>query len=188
MGAHGVPVYALPRMAAFLRRHGPWEQLVRLGNIVLHEVSAGETLPLGPLRATPILVPHRGEYSETAAWELAGPPHAQGVRPGGALYLPDLDHWGPGTEALEERLPDYGAVYLDGTFFDDPALPGRDAAEVPHPPMRASMVRLGRRGAAVRFLHLNHSNPALDPASKAASEVRDRGFVVAEEGELRPLG
>ncbi|MFM7810142.1 MAG: esterase-like activity of phytase family protein, partial [Planctomycetota bacterium] len=33
MGAKGVPVWAMPRMGAFLRANGPWDQLVRLGNI-----------------------------------------------------------------------------------------------------------------------------------------------------------
>jgi pyrroloquinoline quinone biosynthesis protein B len=39
MGSSGVPVFAMPRMAEFLRSNGPWSQLVRLGNIALHELA-----------------------------------------------------------------------------------------------------------------------------------------------------
>jgi pyrroloquinoline quinone biosynthesis protein B len=35
----------------------------------------------------------------------------------------------------------------------------------------------------VVFTHLNHSNPALDPASDAPREIVARGFAVAAEGE-----
>ena len=41
-GARDVPVYAMPRMARFLRTNGPWEQLIRYRNIALR-----------PLRSTP---------------------------------------------------------------------------------------------------------------------------------------
>ena len=34
IGAQSVPVFAMPRMAQFLTDNGPWQQLVRLHNIV----------------------------------------------------------------------------------------------------------------------------------------------------------
>jgi pyrroloquinoline quinone biosynthesis protein B len=40
----------------------------------------------------------------------------------------------------------------------------------------------------VRFIHLNHTNPALLPGSPAQVEVSRRGFALAEEGETFPLG
>ena len=39
----------------------------------------------------------------------------------------------------------------------------------------------------VRFIHLNHTNPALWPDTAQAQEIRDRGFAVAVEGEYFPL-
>jgi pyrroloquinoline quinone biosynthesis protein B len=39
----------------------------------------------------------------------------------------------------------------------------------------------------VRFIHLNHTNPCLDPASPEAAQVRAAGFRVAEEGETLAL-
>src|SRR5688572_11886929 len=41
MGARAVPVLAMPRLTAFLRGNGPWELLVRLGNVELRPLAAG---------------------------------------------------------------------------------------------------------------------------------------------------
>ncbi|MFG0260649.1 MAG: MBL fold metallo-hydrolase, partial [Phycisphaerales bacterium JB041] len=47
IGADGVPVFAMPRMRAFLEDNGPWDQLVRYGNIELCALTAGEPVVLG---------------------------------------------------------------------------------------------------------------------------------------------
>ena len=41
--------------------------------------------------------------------------------------------------------------------------------------------------ARVRFIHLNHTNPALVPTSAARQAVEAAGFHVAEEGERHEL-
>ena len=48
-----------------------------------------------------------------------------------------------------------------------------------------SAVREGR--LRVYFTHLNHSNPALDPASPAFAQIEGRGFHVLSEGATFPL-
>ncbi len=64
MGASGVPVYVLPRMAGFLEANGPWSQLVKYGNIELRPIEAESTVDLGDgLRVTAFLVPHLQEFS-----------------------------------------------------------------------------------------------------------------------------
>ena len=74
MGAKDVPVWVMPLMDAFLRANGPWDQLVRYGNIQLRPLSDGTKVELGEgLSVTPILVPHRQEYSEVVAFRIAGP-------------------------------------------------------------------------------------------------------------------
>ena len=55
MGAAKVPVHAMPRMAAYLRSNGPWSQLVKLENIELREMRAGEAVPMPGLVVTPLL-------------------------------------------------------------------------------------------------------------------------------------
>ncbi|MBA2321339.1 MAG: MBL fold metallo-hydrolase, partial [Deltaproteobacteria bacterium] len=54
LGTADVPVYAMPRMAGFLRDNGPWSLLVKLGNIAVRPVTAGEPVRLSEnLTATP---------------------------------------------------------------------------------------------------------------------------------------
>ena len=38
--------------------------------------------------------------------------------------------------------------------------------------------------AKVHFIHLNHSNPAHDPNSEASREIKQKGFNVAQSGEI----
>ena len=38
MSANNLPVYAMPRMRAYLRNNGPWSQLVTMNNISLKEI------------------------------------------------------------------------------------------------------------------------------------------------------
>ena len=182
LGARRVPVFVLPRMRRLLSNHAPWEQLVRLENIVLHDLQPGEPVDLSPaLSVTPLLVPHRAEYTETAGYLIAG-------RRRRVLYVPDVDYWWPGVDALLETID---LALLDGTFFTTDEAPGRDPTEVPHPPISRSLLRFSTLSAEVRgrirFIHLNHSNPALDPDSAAAAAIAQAGMGVAREGEVLAL-
>jgi len=184
MGARGTPVHTAPRMAEFLRRNGPWDQLVRLGNIELKPLEPGRAVTLASdLRVTPVLVPHRQEYSEVLAVFIEGPTRR-------VLFLPDVDSWeamdAAGTP-IESLLARVDVAYLDGTFFDDGEIPGRDMSAFPHPRIRRSIERFSRipPGArpSIRFIHLNHTNPAQFPGSAARREIESAGFRVAVEGE-----
>lgn len=181
MGVRGMPVFAMPRMTAFLRGQGPWGQLVDLKNIELRPLAESTPLALAKgITVTPLLVPHRDEYSETVAFVVAGPRRS-------VLYLPDIDKWDRWATPIEEVLARVDVAYVDGTFFSGDELPGRDMAEIPHPFITESIERFarlpGKERAKVRFLHLNHTNPALDPAGDAARRIREAGHRVAEEGE-----
>lgn len=185
MGAVGVPVYAMPRMTTFLRQNGPWEQLVRLNNIELRPLHDGTAVELAEdIRVTPFLVPHRQEYSEVVGFRIEGPRRS-------ILFIPDIDSWSEWDAAgtrLEEVLAGVDVAYLDATFFADGEIPGRDMSTFPHPFIRTTMDRLAPLPAAerakVRFIHLNHTNPALVPGSSAQREIRSRGFRLAQELEI----
>ncbi len=75
---------------------------------------------------------------------------------------------------------------LDGSFFSLEELPGRSVESIGHPLVTGSMDRfqplVDRDRLEVHFIHLNHSNPALDPADAARELILSRGFHVAEEG------
>jgi pyrroloquinoline quinone biosynthesis protein B len=192
LGARGVPVYATPRMAAFLRTNGPWSQLVSLGNIELREIQSGRPLTLAEgLSVTPIQVPHRDEYSDTVAFRVAGPGRT-------LLYVPDIDKWEKWDRRLEDEVAQADVALLDGTFESESELPGRSLLEIPHPLVGETVLRLGgktgsslssdppRARADVRFIHLNHTNRLLwDEEARRALE--QGGFRVAVDGEDLPL-
>lgn len=188
IGASRVPTHAMPRMREFLEKNGPWSQLVALENVALAPLVANEAVEVADgLRVTPIPVPHRAEFSETVAFRIATPSRA-------VLWLPDIDSWRAWDDAgtrLEDVLATVDVAYLDGCFFADGELPGRDMSKVPHPLVTDTIARLAPLPAAerakVRFIHLNHTNPALDAASDAARAIRDAGMRVAAEGEVVPL-
>jgi len=181
MGARGVPVHVMPRMEKFLRTQGPWSQLVSLKNIQLSPMRDGRAFALNKrLRVTPFLVPHRDEFSETVGFRIDGP--SQKI-----LWLPDIDKWEKWKTPLEKTLKDVDVAYLDGTFFADGELPGRDMSKIPHPFIAETMRRLKDQPDAVRtkvrFIHLNHTNPAHNPRSSATQQIRATGMHVAEQGE-----
>ncbi len=186
IGAQRVPVYAMPRMAEFLRTNGPWSQLVRLENIGIHPLSDGTPVHLNRrLSVTPVLVPHRQEYSEVVGYRIEGPARS-------VLFVPDIDRWdewGRDRQGrrLEDELARVDVAYLDGTFFANREVDGRDMSSFPHPFITTTMERLGplpaRERAKVRFIHLNHTNPALRRESDARRAIEAAGFRVAEELE-----
>ena len=185
MGSKGVPVHAMPRMEKFLRTQGPWSQLVSLKNIQLSPMRDSRAFALNKrLRVTPFLVPHRDEFSETVGFRIDGP--SQKI-----LWLPDIDKWEKWKTPLEKALKDVDVAYLDGTFFANGELPGRDMSKIPHPFIAETMRRLKDQPVAVRakvrFIHLNHTNPAHNPQSTAAKQIRAKGMRVAEKGERMNL-
>ena len=185
MGANGVPVWAMPRMRAFLAENGPWELMVRLANINLRPLEDQQPVALSPrLTVTPFAVPHRDEYSETVGFIVRGPSRS-------ALYLPDIDKWERWSTPIEAVLQGVDLAFVDGTFYGPDELAGRSMAEVPHPFITETITRLAplpaSERAKVHFIHLNHTNPALDPDSDAAATITAAGMSVAVEGAIFPL-
>ncbi|HXH41266.1 MAG TPA: MBL fold metallo-hydrolase [Thermoanaerobaculia bacterium] len=171
IGAHSVRVYAMPRMREFLGHNAPWDQLIRLHNIELAPIEDGMAVSLNErISVTPMLVPHRDEYSETVAFLIRGPSRS-------ILWLPDIDKWEKWSTPLESVLARVDVAYLDGTFYDAGELPGRDLREIPHPLMTETLSRLAASPllAKVRFIHLNQSNPLLRGGRA--------GVIVAKDGE-----
>lgn len=185
-GASGVPVHVMPRMRAFLETNGPWSQLVALGNVELRTMAEGEPVRLGEsIQVTPIRVPHRDEFSETVGFRIAGPG-------GRVLFIPDIDKWSRWDRSLADELARVDVAWLDGTFFEQGEIPGRDMSEIPHPFIEETLAELAglasEERAKVRFIHLNHTNPALAPDGAAVRAIRAAGSDVAAPGERRSLG
>jgi pyrroloquinoline quinone biosynthesis protein B len=181
MGAKGVPVYAMQGMREFLAKNSPWSDLAEWGHVDLRLLEDNAPVALAEdLEITPFLVPHRGEFSETVGFRIEGPRRS-------VLYLPDIDSWDKWDLSLRQVATGVDAAFLDGAFYDEGELPGREMWSVPHPLIKETMHRLAgmppeARGR-VRFVHLNHTNPALRARSEAWMEVHSAGFRVAREGE-----
>lgn len=178
MGASNAPVYAMPRMADYLENNGPWSQLVSYKNIAIKPLQNNKTQSLGTLKVTPFLVPHRDEYSETVGYRIDGPHKS-------AIFIPDINKWSEWQVDLATLINTVDYALIDATFFSDGELPGRDMSKVPHPFVTESMELLGDLPTEERnkvwFIHMNHTNPLLDPQSKETISVQSMGFNVAVE-------
>ena len=183
MSTREVPIYGSAAMMTFLRTHGPFSQLVSLGNIRL--------MPLPPdvperlaedIEITLTPVPHRQEWSDTMAITVRGPQRS-------LMYLPDIDRWDLWDRPIRDVVKGVDLAFLDATFFDEEELPGRDRAEIPHPTVVETLAALGPLPVAhpsrVQLIHLNHSNPLWE-REKAAS-LKQKGVTVARRGDVHWL-
>ena len=185
LGAKNVPVYAMPLMCQFLQNNGPWDLLIQLKNIDLRKIQ--EKIPIrlnSRISVTPILVPHRDEYSETVGYRIEGPNRS-------VLYIPDIDKWEVYDEwgtKIEHLIEEVEIVYLDGTFYADGEISGRSMSEIPHPFITESLERFKSLPAEqknkIRFTHLNHSNPALIFDSAAQNSIEKEGYFIAKQLEM----
>ncbi len=188
MGANGVTTYVMARMKDFLTHNGPWSQLVKLENISLQEIAHNAPTILDEnLAITPFLVPHRDEYAETVGYQIKT--ENQQV-----IFLPDIDSWNEWStrgREINDVIQENTKLFLDASFFSGDELPGRDMSKIPHPTIVSSMTRFADLSDhdknKVHFIHMNHTNPALDPASQESRTIERKGFHVAREGDFHCL-
>ena len=180
-----VPVFAMPRMKKYLETNGPWSQLVVKNNINIKALDAQKAIILSEkLTVTPLLVPHRDEYSETVGFIIAGPNKK-------ALFIPDIDKWSHWDVNINQLIGMVDYDFLDATFYSADEIPGRDLTKVLHPFVTDSMARFDELDAEekgkVYFIHLNHTNPLLIPESEACKTVYSKGYHVARFGDIFKL-
>ena len=180
LNSNNIPVYLMPKFFDFISNNGPWDQLVSLNNIKLQRIYNNEKVILhNNLSFTPILVPHRDEYSETVGYLIEGNRKR-------ALYIPDIDKWAKWNISITEMIKNVDYAFLDGTFFDEKEINNRDISEIPHPFIIESLELFNNLEnidkAKVYFIHLNHTNPVLNKNSEEYKRVILSGFKVAEPG------
>ncbi len=132
------------------------------------------------IRITPILVPHRDDFSETVAFRIEGPNRS-------ALFLPDIDKWNRWDENVEAVIGSVDRAYIDRTFFGDGELPHRPMDQIPHPFIVETISRFSASTETERnkihFIHLNHTNPAHNPGSDATKRIISEGFNIARQDD-----
>ena len=173
------PVYAMPRMAQFLQNNGPWSQLIDLENISIKPLQNKTPVSVSPrLSITPLIVPHRDEFSETVGYLIAG----QSKR---ALYIPDIDKWDLWETDINTLLTQVDYAFLDATFFEDGEI-SRPMSDVPHPFVEESIIRFKslavEEKSKIYFIHLNHTNPARDANFDDRRAIEEKGYHFATFG------
>lgn len=180
VNAEGTDVHVTPSMHAFLRDNAPWDMLVRNRNIIVHDLRGGAALELGTVKVRAVTVPHRDEYTDTVAYRITGPQRT-------VLYVPDTDPWARWKTPPEKLFEDVDVALVDGSFYSLDELPGRDVTQIGHPLVVDTMDLLEPRVHAgtleVHFIHLNHSNPALDPDAPEREKIESRGFHIAQQSQ-----
>ena len=179
LGGKNIMVYALKRMARFLKKNGPWDQLVKLNNISIQTIYNKEFVKLSEnIFVIPIRVPHRDEYSETVGYKIIGKSKK-------ILFIPDIDKWDEWKKSIieEVKLVDY--AFIDGTFYNGSEL-NRDMREIPHPSIEETLELFSTQPLAERnkiyFIHINHTNPILTNKNGIRDLVESLGFNIAERG------
>ncbi len=180
LGSRNLLVKVLPKMSKFLKTNGPWSQLVTLNNINIQKTKFDTSYSeLSNISVTPIKVPHRDEFSETAGYIITGKNKK-------ALFIPDIDKWEKWDKKLIDLVEDFDYLLLDATFYD-PTEINRDISEIPHPLVSETINVLDGLGdeskSKVYFIHMNHTNPMLDPNSDLSKSVINKGFNIARLGQ-----
>ncbi|RIV46952.1 MBL fold metallo-hydrolase [Flagellimonas pelagia] len=177
LGAKGVPVYAMPKMKAFLENNGPWDQLVALNNIKIHPLQNERPIVLTKnIVVTPFIVPHRDEYSETVGFKIDGPKKS-------ILFIPDIDKWSRWNKDIVAEIKNVDLAFLDATFFDGDEINTRNISEIPHPFVVESMDLFqslpNSEKSKIHFIHFNHTNGLLIKDSNQQKKVLENGFNIA---------
>ena len=178
MNSKNIPLYLMPRFYNFIQDNGPWNQLVKLENVMLKRIYDREKITLeSNLSITPIQVPHRDEYSETVGFLIEGNTKS-------ALYIPDIDKWEKWNNSIVELIKNVNYAFLDGTFYDEKEVNNRDISEIPHPFIIESLKLFNPLDKSeknkIYFIHLNHTNPLLNSDSSEYNRVIREGFNVAD--------
>ncbi|WP_233702620.1 MBL fold metallo-hydrolase [Hyunsoonleella flava] len=174
-----IPTYTMPRIKSFFENNGPWSQLVKNKNIILHTIENETPVQLSnTLEVTPFLVPHRDEFSETVGYKIKGPNKT-------ALFIPDIDKWKKWDEDIIEEIKKVDYAFLDATFYDGDEINNRDMSQIPHPFVIESLKKFEKLSFQERnkiiFIHFNHTNPLLNPESMESNSVLEKGFRIARK-------
>ncbi len=180
LGSKGLKVNVLPKMANFLQTSGPWSQLVEINNIKIQDLNFGVNVSeLKNITITPIEVPHRDEYSETAGFIIEGKTKK-------ALFIPDIDKWEKWDKDLKQLVNEFDYLLLDATFYDSKEI-NRDISEIPHPLVSETINLLdslsNESKNKVYFIHMNHTNLMLDPMSELSKFIYSKGYNIARVGQ-----
>jgi len=185
MGAKGIRIHASESMMELIKENPRWKTMIDDGTLIPCTFKGGIKIQTShSLSITPIQVPHRDEWTDTHAFIVRGPTKS-------ILHLPDHDSWKDTLEMVGMRTIhewfqslEVDIILVDGTFWSSHELKHQE--NVPHPPVLDTLQRLGMKtdnSLDIRFIHLNHTNPLLNPKSEETKHLQFSGWGLAIEGE-----
>jgi pyrroloquinoline quinone biosynthesis protein B len=170
INANMVPVYCTASVHDYLKDNYAFRLLIDRNNIVINEFENEQPIEAMGFSVTPIDVVHRYVPTDTHAFMI----NTDDTK---LLYMTDIDYW---TEEALQHVRNADIALIDGTFWSEEEI---DRFErVPHPPIQETLEKLADADTEIYFMHLNHTNPVLDPDAEERQQVEDAGFHVAEEG------
>ena len=183
--AKNVNVFVMPKMKKYLETNGPWSQLVSNNNISLTQTENEQPISLTPnVIVTPLIVPHRDEFSETVGYKIKGPNKT-------VLFIPDIDKWSKWDKSIIEEIKKVDYAFLDATFYSGKEINNRDISQIPHPFIIESLdmfkVLNSEERKKVIFIHFNHTNPVINLNSKEAKNVLSQGFNIGKINDVYEL-
>lgn len=142
------------------------------------------------LLAVPGKVPLFMEGAEVATGLLGEQTVGVRLAAGGrvAYYIPGCAEVTP---ELQAQLADADHLFFDGTLWDDDEMirsgtgvkTGRRMGHSPVSGPDGSIARLAGLRAAKTFIHINNTNPILQPASPERAFVESAGWTVGQDGQ-----
>ncbi len=185
MNVRGVKLHVSKSMAELIHQTPNWNLMIEQGVFVIQEMTDRQIEQQPGFSITPLLVPHRGELSDTHAFIIRGENKS-------LLYLPDHDSWDETLalykmNTIREWLTSLNVdiALIDGTFWSSDELSSRNQASVPHPPIKQTIEMLGYKQHGdpdIIFFHLNHTNPVYDEWSEEYTQVVEMGWSIAKQG------
>ena len=187
LAAQGIELHVSDDMYHLVDQTPQWNLMVQQGVFDIRTFTAGDVVfNQGNLSVEAVRIPHRDELSDMHAFIIRGPNKS-------LLFLPDHDTWDEtltvhNSTSIREWLSKMNVdiALIDGTFWSEDELGGRNQAHVPHPPVLQTLKMLGEKidgDPEILFTHLNHTNPLYNQQSREWSEVEKLGWSVAYQGQ-----
>ena len=187
IAARDIELHVSDDMYHLIDRTPQWNLMVQQGVFNIRTFTAGDVVfSQGELSIEAVRIPHRAELSDMHAFIIRGPSKS-------LLFLTDHDTWNEtltvhDCSSIRELLAKLNVdiALIDGTFWSEDELAGRNQATVPHPPVLQTLKMLDKKKQGdpdIIFTHLNHTNPLYNRDGEQYAEVERLGWSVAYQGQ-----
>ena len=159
IAARDIELHVSDDMYHLIDRTPQWNLMVQQGVFNIQTFTGGDVVfSQGELSIESVRIPHRAELSDMHAFIIRGPSKS-------LLFLTDHDTWNEtltvhDCSSIRELLAKLNVdiALIDGTFWSEDELAGRNQATVPHPPVFQTLKMLDKKKQGdpdIIFTHLS---------------------------------